>query len=238
LSGGEQQRVAIGRCIVRDPHVFLMDEPISNLDAKLRERTRIEIKKMLRKFDVTTVYVTHDQQEAIFMGDRIAVMRKGKLEQIGSYDELYYTPANLFVATFIGTPPMNIVPLKCAVDTLVLQGATSAAVDQIIWTVPPEVAPALDGRSRVRMGVRAEGWIVDDPHGVPMPVRYVERIPTEQAAFLHGTLEGVNVTILVPLDYPETHSVRVMPKWDAVYFFDEKEETALHTPGVPDLDLF
>src|SRR5215217_8773922 len=94
LSGGEQQRVAIARCIVRDPLIFLMDEPISNLDAKLRERTRIEIKKMLRRFKVTTLYVTHDQQEAIFMGDRIVVMRKGKIEQIGTFDELYYTPVN------------------------------------------------------------------------------------------------------------------------------------------------
>src|SRR3954452_16785464 len=110
LSGGEQQRVAIGRCIVRDPSLFLMDEPISNLDAKLRESTRIELKKLLRKFAITTLYVTHDQQEAIFMGDRIAVMRGGRIEQVGTFDELYSTPANLFVATFIGAPPMAVIP--------------------------------------------------------------------------------------------------------------------------------
>src|SRR5215218_1887706 len=102
LSGGEQQRVAIGRCIVRDPHIFLMDEPICNLDAKLRESTRLELKKLLRKFAATALYVTHDQQEAIFMGDRIAVMRDGRIEQLGTFDELYYTPANLYVARFIG----------------------------------------------------------------------------------------------------------------------------------------
>src|SRR5690606_34608061 len=95
LSGGEKQRVAIARCIVRDPTLFLMDEPICNLDAKLRETTRMEIKKLLRRFGITTAYVTHDQQEAVFMGDRIAVMRAGRLEQVGSFDELYYEPANL-----------------------------------------------------------------------------------------------------------------------------------------------
>jgi ABC-type sugar transport system ATPase subunit/photosystem II stability/assembly factor-like uncharacterized protein len=114
LSGGEQQRVAIARCIVRDPTIFLMDEPIVNLDAKRREQTRIEFKKLLRTFRITTLYVTHDQQEAVFMGDRPAVMRAGRIEQMGTFDELYYTPANLFVATFIGTPPINILPTVIA----------------------------------------------------------------------------------------------------------------------------
>ena len=107
LSGGEQQRVAIGRCIVRDPTLFLMDEPICNLDAKLRETTRLEMKKLLRKFAITALYVTHDQQEAVFMGDRIAVMRDGGIVQLGSFDDLYYSPANLFVAQFIGSPPIG-----------------------------------------------------------------------------------------------------------------------------------
>src|SRR5512139_1500828 len=110
LSGGEKQRVGIARAIVREPNVFLMDEPISNLDAKLRERTRTEIKRLLKKFGITTIYVTHDQQEAIFIGDRIVVMRKGSMEQFGTFDELYYSPVSLFVATLIGTPPMSILP--------------------------------------------------------------------------------------------------------------------------------
>ncbi|MBA4399698.1 MAG: ABC transporter ATP-binding protein, partial [Anaerolinea sp.] len=112
LSGGEKQRVGIARCIVRDPNVFLMDEPISNLDAKLRERTRTEIKRLLKKFGITALYVTHDQQEAIFMGDRIAVMRAGQVVQFGTFDELYYSPVDLFVATLIGTPPMNVLPAE------------------------------------------------------------------------------------------------------------------------------
>jgi ABC-type sugar transport system ATPase subunit len=225
LSGGEQQRVAIGRCIVRDPYVFLMDEPISNLDAKLRERTRMEIKKMLRKFKVTTVYVTHDQQEAIFMGDRIAVMRKGKLEQFGTFDDLYYTPANLFVATFIGTPPMSVIPTRIVGSALQIEDA--------VLLPPPEIAAALTGCESVRLGMRAEGW--ETGSGALMTVRYIERIPTEQAAFAHGTLNNTSVTVILPLDTPDVKQIRVQPHWDSAYLFAADDETALHTPGVPDL---
>lgn len=111
LSHGQKQRVALGRCIIRKPNVFLLDEPLSNLDAKLRVKTRAEIKKILRKFSVTTVYVTHDQSEAIALAHRIAVMREGKLEQVGSFEEIYNHPNNLFVASFVGDPSMNFLPL-------------------------------------------------------------------------------------------------------------------------------
>ncbi|HEX4518126.1 MAG TPA: ATP-binding cassette domain-containing protein [Gaiellaceae bacterium] len=109
LSGGQRQRVALGRAIVREPAAFLMDEPLSNLDAALRVQTRAEILKLQKRLATTTIYVTHDQVEAMTMGDRIAVMRKGVLQQIGSPQELYTRPANTFVATFIGSPAMNIV---------------------------------------------------------------------------------------------------------------------------------
>jgi ABC-type sugar transport system ATPase subunit len=227
LSGGEQQRVAIARCIVRDPLIFLMDEPISNLDAKLRERTRIEIKKMLRKFKVTTLYVTHDQQEAIFMGDRIAVMRKGKIEQIGTFDELYYTPANLFVASFIGSPPMSLIPVKKSGSTLTL--ADGAALTGV-----PAAAVA-DGS--YRLGVRPEGWSLGDANGINMAVRHIERIPTEQASFVHGTLGGQNVTVIAPLDQPQVAQMKVAPKWEAVYYFDAVSEAVFATPGLPE-ELF
>jgi len=108
LSGGQQQRVAIGRCIVRDPSLFLFDEPLSNLDAKLRASTRIEIKRLLRRFNITAIYVTHDQTEAITLGDRIAVMREGRIEQVGTYQEIVENPVNAFVAGFLGLPPMNL----------------------------------------------------------------------------------------------------------------------------------
>jgi ABC-type sugar transport system ATPase subunit len=112
LSGGQQQRVALGRALVRDPQVFLMDEPLSNLDAKLRVQTRGEIKRLQQEIGTTTVYVTHDQVEAMTMGDRIAVMNEGRLEQVGTPAELYDEPANRFVAGFIGSPGMSFVPAE------------------------------------------------------------------------------------------------------------------------------
>jgi ABC-type sugar transport system ATPase subunit len=106
LSGGQRQRVAIGRCIIREPRVFLFDEPLSSLDARLRTQTRVEIKRLLRRFGVTAMYVSHDQVEAMAIGDRIAVMRAGKFVQVGAARDLYARPRNTFVATFFGTPPM------------------------------------------------------------------------------------------------------------------------------------
>jgi multiple sugar transport system ATP-binding protein len=112
LSGGQRQRVALGRAIVREPEAFLMDEPLSNLDAKLRAQTRAEILKLQQELQTTTIYVTHDQVEAMTMGDRIAVMKLGVLQQVGSPEELYRDPRNVFVAGFIGSPAMNLVPAE------------------------------------------------------------------------------------------------------------------------------
>src|ERR1700744_5264591 len=112
LSGGQRQRVAMGRAIVRDPKVFLFDEPLSNLDAKLRVQMRIEIKKVHQKVRTTTVYVTHDQIEAMTLADRVVVMNKGRIEQIASPQELYHRPKTKFVAGFIGSPPMNFMPVR------------------------------------------------------------------------------------------------------------------------------
>jgi len=110
LSGGEQQRLAVARAIVRNPDLFLFDEPLSNLDAKLRTQTRIEIKRLLRRFQITSIYVTHDQEEAITLGDHLAIMRAGQIEQVGTYQLLTERPANTFVAGFLGSPPMNLLP--------------------------------------------------------------------------------------------------------------------------------
>src|SRR6185503_5974855 len=113
LSGGQRQRVALGRALVREPQVFLMDEPLSNLDAKLRAQTRSEIRRLQREVGTTTVYVTHDQVEAMTMGDRIATMRDGVLEQVGDPDSVYEQPANTFVASFIGSPAMSLARVGC-----------------------------------------------------------------------------------------------------------------------------
>lgn len=148
LSGGQQQRVAIGRCIVRHPTIFLMDEPISNLDAKLRVKTRGEIKRLLMKFGISTVYVTHDQTEAISMGDRIAVMRRGKIIQVGTYNEIYNYPINRFVAEFIGKPPMNFfegeIINKCF------------ETDDFSLPLPSEKLSKLNGNRKVSLGIRPQ----------------------------------------------------------------------------------
>ncbi len=225
LSGGQKQRVAIARCIVRDPNIFLMDEPIVNLDAKLRERTRIEMKKLLRQFNITTVYVTHDQQEAIFMGDRIMVMRRGKIEQIGTFDELYYTPVNLFVAQFIGTPPITIIPATV--------NAGSITIGSTTWELP-DMVNLSDGA--VRIGVRPEAWLLDMDDGITMTVRHIERLPTERAAYVIGPLPGADtVTAIAPLDYPKAAQVKLAPDWEQTVFFAAHGEAVLHAPGVPDL---
>jgi ABC-type sugar transport system ATPase subunit len=226
LSGGEQQRVAIARCIVRDPLLFLMDEPISNLDAKLRERTRLEIKKLLRRFGITTLYVTHDQQEAIFMGDRIAVMRDGIVEQIGAYDDLYYSPANLFVATFIGAPPMAVFPVQIEDGHVVME--------QTRWQLPAWLATQIPA-GPAQLGVRPEAWEIDAADGAAVAVRNIERIPTEQAAFIRGQMAGQMLSILAPIDQMEGNEVRISPIWENAYFFVADGEEIIHAPGIQDL---
>src|ERR1051325_5075435 len=157
LSGGQRQRVAMGRAIVREPQVFLMDEPLSNLDAKLRVQMRAEISRIQRRLKVTTVYVTHDQVEAMTMGDRVAVLRRGLLQQFDAPQRLYEQPANLFVASFIGSPAMNILEttLARAGDTAVFRIGSAAL------TVPAEVLgarPALAGYfgRPIAVGIRPE----------------------------------------------------------------------------------
>jgi ABC-type sugar transport system ATPase subunit len=232
LSGGEKQRVGIARCIVRDPTVFLMDEPISNLDAKLRERTRTEMKRLLQRFGITTMYVTHDQQEAIFMGDRIAIMRAGKIEQYGSFDEVYYSPSNLFVATFIGTPPIALIPASVERSRLYLKGDSANEY----WQLPDDLKAKIPFGD-VRLGVRPEGWQVTPQHteGILMNVGHIERLYTERAAFAYGKLSGVLIAALVPLDYPDVKAVRLTPDWNRVYFFAPEGEKTIHVPGAPEL---
>ena len=156
LSGGQRQRVAMGRAIVRQPQVFLMDEPLSNLDAKLRVQMRADISKLQRDLGTTTVYVTHDQVEAMTMGDRVAVMNQGVLQQVDTPQRLYDQPANLFVAGFIGTPPMNLIETNVSVDgdsVTLLIGAQRLPVPDAAVKRYPGIRGA-DGR-RVVVGLRA-----------------------------------------------------------------------------------
>src|SRR5579864_1608423 len=167
LSGGQRQRVAMGRAIVRDPKVFLFDEPLSNLDAKLRVQMRTEIKKVHQKVRTTTVYVTHDQVEAMTLADRVVVMNAGLIEQVGSPNDLYHSPATKFVAGFIGSPAMNFIP--CQVEQAA--GALRVRVsDTIAFPVPADRTARYTphaGKSNLVLGLRPEHIIETRPHIEP-----------------------------------------------------------------------
>jgi multiple sugar transport system ATP-binding protein len=180
LSGGQRQRVAMGRAIVREPKVFLMDEPLSNLDAKLRVSTRTQIAALQRRLGITTVYVTHDQTEAMTMGDRVAVLKDGLLQQNDTPLNLYDKPANLFVAGFIGSPAMNLLEGK----------VTNTGIDVGAYTVPLEtsIRSKLGGESAVTVGIRPEAFRIvgDDENGLTVEVAVVEELGAD--AFLYGLL--------------------------------------------------
>ncbi len=189
LSGGQRQRVAMGRAIVREPQAFLMDEPLSNLDAKLRVQMRAEIARIQRDLNVTTIYVTHDQSEAMTLGDRVAVMRKGELQQLASPQELYRAPANLFVAEFIGSPAMNLV---------------EAAIEGGLARFGEHSLP-VDGRSglggyegrKVALGIRPEDLedaaLSDAPAGSRLPVTVDLREDMGSEIFLHFSVSAPHV---------------------------------------------
>lgn len=152
LSGGQQQRVALGRAIVRDPSVFLLDEPLSNLDAKLRTEMRAELQQLQTELGVTMIYVTHDQTEAMTMGDRIAVLNNGQLQQVGTPSEVYNEPANQFVAQFIGSPSMNVFPATVDGTTLSTAGVS----------IPVNTVANHPGYDELRFGIRPEDIIVSE----------------------------------------------------------------------------
>ena len=176
LSGGQKQRVALGRAIARNPQVFLMDEPLSNLDAKLRAETRAQIVKLQRQLGITTIYVTHDQTEAMTMGDRIAVMNQGQIQQIAHPLELYNRPANQFVAQFIGSPPMNFIPVQFQAPLLITHPLFRLTLPDI-WD---RVLKKYDGRE-LTLGIRPEhlNLSLPAPKNLPVLVELVEALGNE-----------------------------------------------------------
>ncbi|WP_299686514.1 sn-glycerol-3-phosphate ABC transporter ATP-binding protein UgpC [uncultured Tateyamaria sp.] len=176
LSGGQRQRVAMGRAIVRDPQVFLFDEPLSNLDAKLRIQMRTEIKELHQRLKTTTIFVTHDQIEAMTLADRIVVMQAGNIEQIGTPLDLYDNPANEFVATFIGAPSMNLLDAELVDGQIRVSG---------------QVFPGPAGAGKVRLGIRPEHLSLADT-GLEMQVKVVEPTGSETMVFL--TCQGQDIT--------------------------------------------
>ncbi len=215
LSGGQRQRVAMGRAIVRDPQVFLFDEPLSNLDAKLRVAMRSEIKELHQRLKTTSVYVTHDQIEAMTMGDRIVVMKDGRIEQVGSPLDLYDHPTNVFVAGFIGSPAMNFVPATLRVNG----GAASLVLDDGTLLAAPRGAGGSDGQPVV-LGTRPEHLLLASEGGIASRVVVME--PTGADTFVacrHGSTEMAAV-FRERHDFAPGSTIHLMPDLDRAHLFD------------------
>ena len=222
LSGGQRQRVAMGRCIVRHPEVFLFDEPLSNLDAKLRVKMRSEIKSLHQRLNATSIYVTHDQIEAMTMADQIVVMRAGRIEQMGAPLELYDFPANIFVATFIGSPAINLVK-----GTIVDRG------DRLALALgKTELSTDLTDRGyigkSVTAGIRPEHLDLSDaPTGLPVVVDVVEGTGNETivTATLFG--EEIQLSLRDRHAFPVGSTIHVQPRPGRIHLFDTETEARI-----------
>ncbi|WP_166877535.1 ABC transporter ATP-binding protein [Salinibacterium sp. ZJ450] len=228
LSGGQRQRVAMGRAIVRQPHVFLMDEPLSNLDAKLRVQTRTQIASLQRRLGVTTVYVTHDQTEALTMGDRIAVLKDGLLQQVGTPRDLYENPRNVFVAGFIGSPAMNLFEVDI-VDGGLQFGNTVAAVER------DRLGSATGTTATI--GIRPEDVHVSkDPQGLPIDVDVIEELGADAYLYGHAEVSGNRVDVVARVDgrsHPNAGDrVYITPEERHVHVFDTTSGDRLNAPVV------
>ncbi|MGF1986757.1 MAG: ABC transporter ATP-binding protein [Nostoc sp. ZfuVER08] len=233
LSGGQRQRVALGRAIARNPQVFLMDEPLSNLDAKLRAETRAQIVKLQRQLGTTTIYVTHDQTEAMTMGDRIAIMSEGKIQQVASPLEIYNHPANLFVAEFIGSPPMNFMTVKFHAPLLITHS-------QFRCTLPEVWAKALqqyDGRTLI-LGIRPEHLNLSLPatKNLPVQVDLVENLGNDSfisVRIAEPGLQSNSTNNYLQVRIPPERFVKVGEQlWlslnpEKIHFFDPETELAI-----------
>lgn len=180
LSGGQRQRVAMGRAIVRNPALFLFDEPLSNLDAKLRNQMRLEIKKLQRRLATAAIYVTHDQVEAMTLADRIVVLNNGQVEQIGAPHEVYSAPASTFVASFIGAPPMNLIDATVTDDGIMIDGKLFAEPS-------PHRGPAILGLRPERIQLRTDG------EGLDVEISIVEELGATR--LLHVHIGGIGITV-------------------------------------------
>ncbi|MEU6831947.1 ABC transporter ATP-binding protein [Nocardia beijingensis] len=224
LSGGQRQRVAMGRAIVRRPQVFCMDEPLSNLDAKLRVSTRSQIAALQKRLGTTTVYVTHDQVEAMTMGDRVAVLREGKLQQIAAPRVLYDDPVNIFVAEFIGSPGMNLL------EAPVRDGAA------VLGDLRVPLPPAARSGDRVVLGVRPESWEVttEPADGLAVDAELLEELGAESFVYSHGiaadwSSRSGKVVARVDRRFQVRLGDRLYlrPRAEDVFFFDAATEDRL-----------
>ena len=215
LSGGQRQRVAMGRAIVRSPKVFLMDEPLSNLDAKLRVQTRTQISSLTRRLGVTTVYVTHDQVEAMTMGDRVAVLSDGQLQQVDTPRALYDTPKNVFVAGFMGSPAMNLVELDLA--------GNSVSFGDFTMVLDSAQTGGVTGQ-KVTFGIRPEDLLFVNEGGLPLTIDVVEELGADAYIYGHATVAGENKQMVVRAGgraaFTPGQTVLVAPNPARVHLFD------------------
>jgi multiple sugar transport system ATP-binding protein len=221
LSGGQRQRVAMGRAIVREPAAFLMDEPLSNLDAKLRVEMRGEIIRVQRRIAAPTLYVTHDQTEAMTMGDRVAILRDGVLQQLGTPDEIYDRPVNLFVAGFIGSPAMNLI-------TAQLEGAEAVfGTSRLELPARPGLS-AYDGREVV-VGIRPEDFSTAGDGALELTVSRLESLGSELVAYLDSGQPGAEITARLErrADVEEGRPARLSVDRERFYFFDPETGKAV-----------
>jgi len=231
LSGGQQQRVALGRCIVRHPKVFLFDEPLSNLDAKLRAHMRIELKRLRERVATTSIYVTHDQVEAMTLGDRVVVMKDGRVQQIGTPLEIYNSPRSMFVAGFMGAPAMNFVHAD-----LVREGdRVTARAGELAVCVPPEKVRILErhDRTRVVLGLRPENIRMGEPAAAGAAAFTTPVIVTEQlgSELLAGFRIGETIMMASRI-HPETRIeigqvTRFWVEPASMHIFDAETEEAV-----------
>jgi ABC-type sugar transport system ATPase subunit len=226
LSGGEQQRVAVGRCLSREPRVFLLDEPFSNLDAHLRERSRREVKKLLTLFAVTTVFVTHDQHEAIAMGDRIAVMREGEIVQVGTYQELYDDPRDSFVAGFLGDPPISLFRCRYGIERQQVTGAGNLKL------AFDDRTSALENGQEFFLGVRPENVCLTalaDSGAMRGRVSHFEPRIADRTKIIYVDLEPELVAAKVPYETPIAVGDLVGVRFDpaALLLFDAQTHRRL-----------
>jgi multiple sugar transport system ATP-binding protein len=216
LSGGQRQRVAMGRAIVRDPQVFLFDEPLSNLDAKLRVQMRTEIKELHQRLKTTSVYVTHDQIEAMTMADRIVVLHDGVVEQVGDPLDLYDNPTNLFVASFIGSPSMNFLEATIKRNG----GAPSAVTDDGTALPVPEGGGGRDGQ-RIIYGVRPEHLELVEAGGIEAEVSVVEPTGAEILVFTHMAGQEVAVVFKERHLFRPGDKIGLSPQEGTIHMFDK-----------------
>ncbi|MFC4543214.1 ABC transporter ATP-binding protein [Halosolutus amylolyticus] len=220
LSGGQQQRVALGRAIVREPSVFLMDEPLSNLDAKLRSEMRTELQELQQDLDVTTVYVTHDQTEAMAMGDRIAVMNGGVLQQVGPPEAVYRNPTNEFVANFIGSPSINLF-------TATVEGSTLHGPGEFTYQLSDP--DPVDGSGEVRVGVRPEDITLVESGSNRATVSVVEPMGNENFCYMDLADHELTARIDPELRPEAGEEVAFTFEESSLYLFDVRNGDALKT---------